>query len=87
MIKQKSIKTRGKLNLSQYFQEFKDGDKVAIVREQALSPAFPIRIQGRTGIVSGKKGNAYIIKIQTGSMIKTYIIRPMHLKRLVQNTK
>ena len=81
------MKTRGKLNLSQYFQEFKNGDKVAIVREQALSPAFPIRIQGRTGIVSGKKGSAYIIKIQTGSMVKTYIIRPMHLKRLVQNIK
>lgn len=82
MIKRKSAKTRGKLKLSQYFQELKVGDRVAIVREQSLSPAFPIRIQGRSGVVVGKKGRAYVVKAMDYNEEKTYVIAPMHLKKL-----
>ena len=82
MIKRKNAKTRGKVQFSTYFQEFKNGDKVAVVREQSLNPAFPKRIQGLVGVVSGKRGNAYIIAIQEGGMGKTHIIRPANLKRL-----
>lgn len=82
MLKGKNIKSRGKLSLSKYFQEFKDGEKVAIIREASLNPAFPERIQGLTGTISGKKGSAYIIKLMDGNEEKTYIIKPMHLKRL-----
>ena len=63
MIAKRPAKSRGKLSFRQYFQEFKEGDKVAVVRELALNPAFPIRLQGRTGVISGKKGHAYVIKI------------------------
>ena len=82
MIKRKNIKTRGKLKLSQYFQELKNGDRVAIVREQSLNPAFPRRIQGRSGIVVGKKGRAYVIKAMDYNEEKTYVINSMHLKKL-----
>ena len=82
MLKRKSIKTKGKLKLSQYFQELKEGDRVAIVREQALNPAFPKRIQGNSGVVAGKKGKAYIIKAFDRNELKTYIIKPMHLRKL-----
>ena len=49
MIKRKTVKEKGKLSLSKYFQEFKIGDKVAVIRDRALNPGFPERIQGRTG--------------------------------------
>ncbi len=82
MIKKKNIKTKGKLSLSKYFQEFKEGDRVAIVREHSQNPKFPKRIQGITGVVEGKRGSAYIIKIKEGNKEKTHIIKPVHLKEI-----
>ena len=82
MIKRKSEKERGKLKLSKYFQEFKEGDKVAVIRDHAMNPAFPKRIQGRTGNISESRGNAYLMKLNEGKMVKTHIIRPIHLKIL-----
>ncbi len=79
MIKRKNAKTHGKLKLSQYFQELKEGDKVAIVREQSEEPKFPERIQGKNGIVIGRRGNACIIKIKDGNAEKIHIIKPIHL--------
>lgn len=82
MLKRKNVKTRGKLKLSQYFQELKKGDRVAVVREQALNPEFPKRIQGKSGVVIGIKGRACIISMLDGDELKTYIIKPMHLRKL-----
>jgi len=82
MLNKKSIKSRGKLKLSLYFQEFKEGDKVAVVREQSLNPEFPKRIQGLVGVIKGMKGKAYIVQIREGNKEKIHVIKPMHLKRL-----
>jgi ribosomal protein L21E len=83
MIKRKTVKEKGKLSLKKYFQEFKIGDKVAIIRDQALNPGFPHRIQGRTGNVIGTRGCGYLIKLNEGNMVKVHIIRASHLKKLV----
>ena len=83
MIKRKNVKARGKISLSKYFQTFKDGERVAIVRDQTFSPAFPCRIQGKSGVISGKKGDAYVIKLMDGNQMKAFIIKPVHLKKLV----
>lgn len=82
MIKKKSVKSRGKLKLSQYFQEFTKGETVAIVRELSAEPKFPIRIQGRCGIVTGMKGNSYTVDVKDHGTLKTYVLKPVHLKRI-----
>jgi large subunit ribosomal protein L21e len=82
MISKKNVKTRGKIKLSRYFQEFKNGEHVAVIREHSQNPAFPKRIQGRNGIVIGKKGKAYIIKIVDGSLEKFFAIKPIHLTKI-----
>jgi len=82
MIRRKNVETRGKLKLSQYFQELKEGDKVSVIREHSLNPAFPERIQGKTGIIKGMRGKAYIVELKDGNMTKHYIIKPAHLKKL-----
>ena len=89
MIQRKNIKSRGKIKLSQYFQELKIGEKVAIVREQSSEPKFPTRIQGKTGVVVGKKGESYIVNLMDGNEQKTHIIAAIHLKKLkqIQKTK
>lgn len=82
MVKRKPVRTRGKLQLSKYFQEFNEGDNVAVIRERSLSVNFPERLQGRTGKVSGKRGKAYIILLNDQEKEKTFIIEPAHLKKL-----
>jgi len=82
MLKRKSARTHGKLPLSRYFQEFADGDRVAIVREHSENPKFPKRIQGISGVVEGRRGAAYIVKIKEGNKEKIHIIKPVHLKKL-----
>lgn len=82
MLKRKNVKKKGKLELSKYFQEFKVGDKVAIVREHTLSPAFPKRFQGKTGVVKAERGNAYVLSVYDGGALKTFIINPSNLKKI-----
>ena len=82
MIGRKLVRQKGKIRLSRYFQEFKDGDSVAVVREHALIVGFPARIQGRTGVIFGKRGKAYIVKLKDFNQEKTFFIEPVHLKKI-----
>ena len=87
MSKRKKIRTRGKLQLSRYFQKLEKGDFVAVVREPSVKSSFPERLQGRTGIVEGKKGKVYVIKIKDLAKEKTFLIEPIHLKKIKQIEK
>ena len=78
----KKVRTRGKIQLSRYFQSLKEGDSVAVVREPSISSSFPVRLQGRTGKVIEKRGRAYVIEMRGSKRDKKFIIEPVHLKRL-----
>ena len=83
MARRKKIKTQGKLQLSRYFQEFVPGDSVSVVKEQAVQSSFPSRIQGRTGVVTEKRGKTYMVKIVSkGEKEKRFLIEPVHLKKI-----
>ena len=83
MLTHKSLTSKGKLSLTKYFQKFKEGDYVAIVRELAVqSPGFPKRMQGRTGKVLGMSGKSYLVAIRDYSREKKYIVKPIHLQRI-----
>jgi len=82
MVNRKEIRTRGKIQLSKYFQEFKEGDFVSVIRELSLNSNFPRRLQGRTGKVKGKKGRAYIVIIRDQTKEKEFIIPAIHLKKI-----
>ena len=81
-MKRKPVRTRGKLQLSKYFQELKKGDFVAVVRESAVQSSFPTRLQGKTGIIEAKKGKAYIVKIKDQNKEKRFLIEAIHLKKI-----
>lgn len=89
MVKRKNIRKRGKLSFSSSFQELKEGDNVAVIAEISVQPAFPKRLQGRTGVVEGKRGREFIVKINDGNKEKRFIINPIHLKKvkLTKKTK
>ncbi len=84
MVNKKPIRTRGKLQLSRYFQELNEGDFVAISREQSVPMNFEKRFQGITGVVEGKRGKACIVKIKDGNKEKRLLIEPIHLKKIKQ---
>ncbi len=84
MVRKKKIRTRGKIKLSKYFQELKKGDSVAISQDRTLQPKFPSRINGKTGIIEGKRGKAYIINIKDQNKEKKFLIEPVHLKKIKQ---
>jgi ribosomal protein L21E len=82
MVKSKKVRTKGKLQLSRYFQNLSEGDRVSVVRELSVRANFPERLQGRTGTIEGKRGNSYVIKIKDSDKEKKFIIEPIHLKKI-----
>jgi len=82
MAGRKKIKERGKVRLSEYFKELKIGERVAIKREKSVVASFPERIQGITGVIEGKRGKNYIVKLKELNKEKLFIIAPIHLKRI-----
>ncbi len=87
MVIKKQVRAKGKIQLSKWFQSLKEGDSVAVVREPSVDAYFPERLQGRTGIVIGKRGRAYMVRIMENDKEKKFIIEPVHLKRIEQNQK
>ncbi len=82
MVRKKKIRKRGKIQLSRYFQELNKGDFVAVVEEPSVQAKFPGRIQGRTGLIEGKRGRSYMVKIKDQEKEKKFLIAPIHLKRI-----
>jgi len=82
MVRRKKVRTRGKIQLSKYFQELKEGDLVAVVKERAIKSSFPSRMQGKTGSIGEKRGKAYMVKIKDQAKEKLFLIEPIHLKKI-----
>tara|TARA_B100000214_G_C23385906_1_gene364899 strand:+ start:209 stop:409 length:201 start_codon:yes stop_codon:yes gene_type:complete len=60
---------------------YQEGDKVAIVLDGAQQRGMPHRrFQGKTGVISGTQGRAFVVKVSDGNMMKTVVARPEHLK-------
>jgi len=75
---------RGKLPLSQYFQEFQEGDKVNLkINSSVQTGQFFPRFHGLTGVVVGKRGFCYQIKVYDQNKEKTVFVHPIHLKKQV----
>ena len=82
MVCRKPVRTRGKLQLSKYFQEFEIGDSVAVVMEPAVQSSFPKTLQGRTGVIESRRGKAYVVKIKDQKKEKRFLIEAIHLKKI-----
>ena len=81
-MKKKKVRTKGKISFSRYFQDFKEGDIVSVVRELAIKASFPERLQGRTGVIESKRGKVYFVKIKDKNKEKKFLIEPIHLKKI-----
>jgi len=81
MAKPRKVLRKG-FKFSEYFREFKVGDKVALVRNMSSTGLFPKQFSGRTGHISARYKNAYGVKFLSGKKYKTLIVKPIHIKRI-----
>jgi ribosomal protein L21E len=81
----KLIREKGKIRLSEYFKQIKNGENVALVGERSIPCNFPSRVIGLTGKIIGDRGSYKIVDIMDGGKKKRYIVHPIHLKILKTN--
>ncbi|MFQ5758403.1 MAG: 50S ribosomal protein L21e [Candidatus Bathyarchaeia archaeon] len=72
---------RGKTGLSKILHEYKPGEKVVIKIDASVHKGMPHRrYHGRVGVITDKRGRAYVVKVTQGNATKEIIARPEHLK-------
>ncbi len=80
----KRMREKGKISIRRFLQSFNVGDKVAIDVEPAYHKGMPFkRFFGRIGEVIGQRGRAYLVRIRDGGKMKTLIVHPVHLKKVM----
>lgn len=78
----KNIKAKGKISLNNYLREFQAGDKVNLTIEPAInSGQYHPRFIGKAGVVSGKQGDCYLVKINDFDKEKTLVVHPIHMRK------
>ena len=78
----KRVREKGKLSLSSYFKKIEDGVDVALVTDVGVRASFPKRLKGISGKVIGSRGRFKLVEIKDGNKLKTFIVHPIHLKKL-----
>ena len=80
-ILRKDKRDRRRLFIGRVMHTYEEGDKVASVLDGAQQRGMPHRrFQGRTGVISGSQGRAYVVRVADGNMMKTVVARPEHLR-------
>ena len=80
-IASRSKTERSRLNISRVIHQYAEGDCVAIVIDGGQQKGMPNRrFQGRTGVITGKQGSAWVVTVKDGNKTKTVIARPEHLR-------
>lgn len=78
----KSHRDKGKISLTKYFQAFNEGEKVQLSLEPSVPKGkFSTRYNGEVGVVVGKKGECYIVKIKDLKKEKEILVHPIHLSK------
>ena len=79
----KSIKERGFPKVNDLVKSFEIGDYVAININPSEHRGMPFHnFQGKTAIVRGKQGESYLLDLKVGTVRKTIIASPVHLRKI-----
>ncbi|MDO8741292.1 MAG: 50S ribosomal protein L21e [Candidatus Woesearchaeota archaeon] len=79
----KGARERGKISLTRFFANFKNGEKVVLLPEPAYQKGlfFP-RFIGKVGTITEKIKNCYNVLIQDRGKKKVLLVHPIHLKKV-----
>lgn len=62
---------------------FKVGDRALLSAEPAVQASlYHRRFHGRSGTVTGKRGDCYEVAVKDGNKDKMVIVHPVHLRKL-----
>jgi len=79
----KKSRERGLSPINRILRDYAEGERVAVKIDPSTLKGMPHRrFQGRTGVVVGKRGRAYVVKMYMGGYEKTIIARPEHIRPL-----
>jgi len=77
----KTKREKGRPTVNKMLQVFHIGDIVHINVDPSLHRGMPFRrFIGQTGVVTGKQGSCYLIKIYDLNAEKNIVVHPAHLK-------
>ena len=78
----KGVRERGAVpKASVAFYPYKVGDRVAIIIDPSFHDGMPHRrYHGRTGVIVGTRGRAYIVEVKVGNKVKHIITYAVHLR-------
>lgn len=77
----KKPREKGKTGLSKVLYEYTSGEKVVVKIDPSIHKGMPHRrYHGRVGVISKKRGRAYVVNVTQGDATKQIIVRPEHLK-------
>jgi large subunit ribosomal protein L21e len=79
----KRSRDRGEASPNKVLHQFAEGTRVAISMDAAQHKGMVHkRFQGQTGVVTHKRGDAFVVDIVHGNKPKTLIVRAEHLKEI-----
>ncbi len=82
-ILRKEPSKRGLTPINKALQEFEEGERVRIKIEPSVQKAQPHRrFHGKEGVVHGKQGDAFVVKVKDGGITKKVITRSEHLEEV-----
>ncbi len=82
-ILRKKPRERGLIPITRALQEFEEGEKARILLEPSVHKGQPHRrFHGKVGIVLGKQGKSFKLRVKDGNMEKIVVSRPEHLRKM-----
>ena len=79
------LKYKTRVSFSKHFQKFQNGEIVAVIKKPSVTASFPGRLHGQTGVIDGKVGKAYVVRINGKKRDKKFLVMPIHLNKINAN--
>ncbi len=77
----KTKREKGRPTVNKMLHSFHVGDRVHVAVDSSVHTGMPFRrFSGKTGIITGKQGTCYFVRIQDMHADKNIIVHPAHLR-------
>lgn len=77
----KDIRKKGKISISRFMQQFKEGQKVHLQVEPSFHRGlYHTRFLGKTGTIKSARGKCYEVIVNDKGKEKVLLIHPVHMK-------
>ena len=81
----KHTREKGKVRITGYLRQFDVGDKIMLTCNPTVAEGtYHMRFHNKNGIIAGKQGECYIVKINDINKEKELIVHPVHIKKLAE---